>query len=91
MFADKRGGENRTCGEKSEVMAVVQVKTASLKADHWKYWTISDLVESTWTLLENGEGGGMGVAGGCLAHWRLMQYSPLVVLRVLFQGGAWAV
>ena len=50
--------------KKPEVMAEVQVNMMGLKADRWRYWTMLDLVESAWTLLENGEGGGMGVAGG---------------------------
>ena len=64
VFADNSGGETRPCGEKPEVMAAVQVDTTGLKADRWRYWTISDLVESLWMFLENGEGGGMGVTGG---------------------------
>ena len=58
--------------KKTEVMTAVQVDTTGLKADQWRYWTMSDLVESVCTLLENGEGGGMGVAGGLLVHWRFM-------------------
>ena len=49
--------------KKPEVMAEVQVKTMGLKDNQWSYWTTSDLVESAWTLLENGEGGGMGDRG----------------------------
>ena len=63
VFADNSGGETQPCGEKPEVMAAVQVKTTGLKADQWRYWTMLDLVESAWTLFENGEGGGMGVTG----------------------------
>ena len=58
--------------KKPEVMEAVQVKTTGLKADTWRYWTMSELVESAWTLLENMEGGGIGVAGCCLAHWMSM-------------------
>ena len=50
--------------EKPEVMAAVQVDTTWMKADRWRYWTMSDLVESAWTFLEHGEGRGMGVTGG---------------------------
>ena len=46
--------------KKPEAMTVVQVNTIGLKADRWRYWTMSDLVESVWTLFENGECGGMG-------------------------------
>ena len=38
-----------------EVMAAVQVDTTGLKADRWRYWKMSDLVESVWTLFENGD------------------------------------
>ena len=31
--------------KKPEVMAAVQVGTNELKANRWRYWTISDLVE----------------------------------------------
>ena len=64
MFADKIGGETWPRGKKTEVMATVQVDTTGPKANFWRYWKMLDLVESAWTLLENGEGGGMGVAGG---------------------------
>ena len=37
--------------KKPEVMAEVQVNTKGLKADRWRYWKMSDLVESVWTLL----------------------------------------
>ena len=47
-----------------EVMAADQVDTTGLKDNLWRYWKMSDLVESVWTLLENGEGGGMGVTEG---------------------------
>ena len=56
----------------SEVMAAVQVDTTGLKADRWRYWTMSDLVEIVWTLLENRECGGMGDTGDLLALWRSM-------------------
>ena len=46
-----------------DVMVAVQVATTWLKADKWRYWTMSDLVESAWTLLENGECGGMDDTG----------------------------
>ena len=49
--------------KKPEVMVAVQVKTTGLKADQWRYWTMSDLVEIVWTLFENGECGGMGDTG----------------------------
>ena len=49
--------------KKPEVMAAVQVDTTGLKADRWRYWKMSDLVESVWTLFENGECGGMGETG----------------------------
>ena len=49
--------------EKIEVMAAVQVDTKGMKADRWRYWKMSDLVESAWTLLENVECGGMGDMG----------------------------
>ena len=49
--------------KKPEVMGAVQVDTTRMKADQWKYWTMSDLVESAWTLFENGECGGMGEIG----------------------------
>ena len=32
--------------KKTEVMAAVQVDMTGLKADRWRYWTMSDLVES---------------------------------------------
>ena len=64
VFADKRGGETCPCGEKPEVMAAVQVDTTGMKVNRCRYCKMSELVESVWTLLENGEGGGMGVAGG---------------------------
>ena len=64
VFADKSEVETWSSGEKSEVMVAVQVDTMGLKADQWRYWTMLDLVESEWILLENGEGGGMDVAGG---------------------------
>ena len=41
--------------KKPEVMVAVQVDTTGLKADRWRYWTMSDLVERVWTLFENGE------------------------------------
>ena len=50
--------------KKPELMVGVQVDTTGLNADRWRYWTMSDLVESTWKLLENVEGGGMGVTRG---------------------------
>ena len=46
-----------------EVMAAVQVDTTGLKSDRLRYWKMLDLVESAWTLLENGEYGGMGDTG----------------------------
>ena len=46
--------------KKPEVMAAVQVNTTGLKNDRWRYWTMSDLVESAWTLFENRECGVMG-------------------------------
>ena len=49
--------------KKPEVMLAVQVDTMGLKADRWRYWKMSDLVESVWTLLDNGECGGMGDNG----------------------------
>ena len=49
--------------KKPEVMAAVQVNTAGLKADRWRYWTMSYLVENACTLFENGECGGMGETG----------------------------
>ena len=49
--------------KKPEVMAVVQVNKKGLKADQWRYWTMSDLVESVLKLLESGECGGMGATG----------------------------
>ena len=49
--------------KKPEVLAAVQVNTTGMKADRWSYWTMSDLVESEWTLFENGECGGMGDTG----------------------------
>ena len=49
--------------KKPEVMAAFQVNTTSLKADRWRYWTMSELVVSAWKLLENGECGGMGETG----------------------------
>ena len=49
--------------KKPEVVAEVQVDTTGLKADQWRYWTMSDLVESAWTLFENGECRGMGETG----------------------------
>ena len=49
--------------KKPEVMTAVQVGTTRLKADRWRYWTTSDLVKSAWTLLDNGECGGMGDTG----------------------------
>ena len=49
--------------KKPEVMAVVQVNTTGLKADRWRYWKMSDLVESACTLLENRECRGMGDTG----------------------------
>ena len=63
VFEDKSGDETWSCGEKPEVMALVHVDTTGMKADRWRYWTMLDLVESAWTLLENGKGVGMGVAG----------------------------
>ena len=41
--------------KKPEVTTAVQVDTTGLKDDQWRYWTISDLVESVWKLFENGE------------------------------------
>ena len=64
VLADKSGGETWPRGENPEVMLAVQVDMTELKANRWRYWTMSDLLESAWTLLENGEGGGMCVAGG---------------------------
>ena len=58
--------------KKPEVTVAVQVDTTGLKADLWSYWTMSDLVESAWKLLENGECGGMGDTGVLLALWRSM-------------------
>ena len=58
--------------KKPEVMAAVQVETTGLKADQWMYWTMYDLVESAWTLFENGECGGMGEKGHLLKIWRSM-------------------
>ena len=49
--------------KKPEVMAAVQVDTTGLKANQWRYWTMLDLVESAWKLLENEDGGGMGCTG----------------------------
>ena len=49
--------------KKPEVMAVVQVNITGLKAGRWRYWTISDLVESAWMLLKNEVCGGMGDMG----------------------------
>ena len=46
--------------KKPEMMTAVQVDTTGLKADLWRYSTMSELVESAWTLLDNGECGGMG-------------------------------
>ena len=46
-----------------EMMATVQVDTTGLKADQWRYWIMSDLVESAWTLFENRECGGTGETG----------------------------
>ena len=48
---------------KPEVMAAVQVNTTGPKADRWMYLTMSYLVESAWTLLENRECGGQGDTG----------------------------
>ena len=49
--------------KKPEVMAAVQVDTAGLKSDQWRSWKMPDLVESAWTLLDNGECVGMSDAG----------------------------
>ena len=49
--------------KKPEVMMVVKVETTGLKANRWRYWKMSDLVESVCTLLENRECGGMGNTG----------------------------
>ena len=58
--------------EKPGVMATIHVDTTGLKADRWRYWKISDLVESVWTLFENGECGGMGATGDGSMLWRYM-------------------
>ena len=39
--------------KKPYVMAAVQVDTTGMKADRWRYWTMSDLVERVWKLFEN--------------------------------------
>ena len=49
--------------KKPEVTSAVQVDTIGLKDDQWRYCTMSDLVESEWTLFENGECGVMGETG----------------------------
>ena len=41
--------------KKPAVIEVVQVDTTGLKAAHWGYCIMSDLVERVWTLFENGE------------------------------------
>ena len=56
-----------------EVMLAVQVETTGLKADRWRYWTMSNLAESVWTLFENGECGDMGATGDGSMLWRSMQ------------------
>ena len=58
--------------KKPEVMAVVQVDTTGLKADQWRYWKMSDLVESAWTLFKKGECGGMDEKSDFLTLWRSM-------------------
>ena len=61
--------------EKTEVIAVVQVDTTGMKSNRWRYWTMSDLVEIAWTLLDNRECGGMGDTvdtGYGLAYFRSM-------------------
>ena len=50
--------------EKTEVIAVVQVDTTGMKSNRWRYWTMSDLVESVWKLLDNWEGGCVVVTVG---------------------------
>ena len=49
--------------KKPEAMASVQVDTKGLKDDQWRYWKMSEMVESAWTLFENGECRGMGETG----------------------------
>ena len=49
--------------KKTEVMAAFHVDRTGMKDYRWRYWTMSDLVESACTLLENGECGGMGDTG----------------------------
>ena len=46
--------------KKPEVVVAVQVDTKGLKANRSRYWTMLDLVESVWKLLDNRECGGMG-------------------------------
>ena len=41
--------------KKPEVMVAVKVDRTEPKADGWRYWTMSDLVERVWTLFENRE------------------------------------
>ena len=53
----------RTRADVSPGHAAVQVDTTGLKADQWRYWTMSDLVESVWMLFESGECGVMGEIG----------------------------
>ena len=55
-----------------EVTEAVQVNTTGLKADLCMYWKMSDLVDSVWTLFENGECGGMGTTGDGSMIWRSM-------------------
>ena len=56
--------------KKPEVMVAFQVGTTVLKADRWRYWTMSDLVESVWKLFENRECGGMGATSDGSMLWR---------------------
>ena len=55
-----------------EVMLAVQVKTTGLKADRWRYWTMSELFKSAWTLFDNEECEDMGETGDWLTLWRSM-------------------
>ena len=72
MFADKIGGKTWPCGEETRGDGGVLGRHDGAESDRWRYWTMSDLVESVWTLFENGECGGMGVTGDCSTLWRSM-------------------
>ena len=72
MFSDKNGCEPGHVVKKSAVIAVVHDDTTGLKADMWRYFMMSDLVERVCTFFEHVEFCGRCVFGAGSRCWRSM-------------------